>query len=69
MDKTEELEIEVVEPEDEVVFRWRLEQLEHAGYDPCSAFELAGRYDVDLHLALDLRAHGCPLETAVRILT
>ena len=55
-------------PWEEPVFRWRLEQLEQAGYDPCSALELAGRHDVDLHLALALRAQGCPPETAARIL-
>ena len=52
----------------EPVFRWRLERLEQAGYDPCSALELAGRHDVDLHVALDLRTRGCPADTAVRIL-
>jgi hypothetical protein len=64
----QEIEVDVVEDEDDPVFLWRLEQLEHAGFDTCSAVELAGRSDVDLHLALALRAKGCPAETAVRIL-
>jgi hypothetical protein len=68
MEEIFEMHDEVVELEDEPVFRWRLERLEQAGYDPCSALELAGRNDVDLHLALELRERGCPAETAVRIL-
>ena len=70
-DTFQELEVEVEGPsrEDDVVFQWRLEQLEHAGYDQCSAIELAGRNDIDLHLALELRSRGCPAETAARILT
>jgi len=64
----QELFEEVDAMEDEPVFRWRLERLEQAGYDPCSALELAGRQDVDLHFALDLRKRGCPAETAARIL-
>jgi hypothetical protein len=59
---------EIAEFDDEPVFRWRRDQLEQAGYDPCSAVELAGRNDVDLHLAVSLRAQGCPADTAVRIL-
>jgi hypothetical protein len=68
MEEIFEMHDEAVELEDEPVFRWRLERLEQAGYDPCSALELAGRHDVDLHLALELRERGCPAETAVRIL-
>jgi hypothetical protein len=64
----QEVEEETSTPWEEPVFRWRLEQLEEAGYDPCSALELAGRYDIDLHFALALRAQGCPPETAARIL-
>jgi hypothetical protein len=64
----EDIQDEVDEFEDEPVFRWRLERLEQAGYDPCSALELAGRDDVDLHFALELRARGCPADTAARIL-
>ena len=64
-----ELEPEVEATEGSAVFHWRLEQLEQAGYDQCSAIELAGRHDVDLHVALELRTHGCPADTAVRILS
>ena len=64
-----ELEPEIEATEEGAVFRWRLEQLELAGYDQCSAIELAGRHDVDLHVARELRSHGCPAETAVRILS
>lgn len=63
-----ELDEECADPPEEPVFRWRLQQLERAGYDPCSAIELAGRHDVDLHFAVALRTKGCPAATAVRIL-
>jgi hypothetical protein len=67
-DAREQPGLEDADDADEPVFHWRLEQLEAAGYDTCSAIELASRDDVDLHLALDLRARGCPAETAARIL-
>jgi hypothetical protein len=63
-----QIEEEAAAFSDEPVFRWRLERLEQAGYDQCSALELAGRFDVDLHVALDLRKQGCPSDTAARIL-
>jgi len=56
------------ETETERIQRWRAEELERAGYDPVSAFELAGRADVDLHLAVALIERGCPVETALHIL-
>jgi hypothetical protein len=64
----QQIESDVAAFGDDPVFRWRLERLEQAGYDPCSALELAGRSDVDLHFALKLRTQGCPADTAVRIL-
>lgn len=64
----EQIDEEAVTLGDEPVFRWRLERLEQAGYDQCSALELAGRFDIDLHFALDLRKQGCPSDTAARIL-
>jgi hypothetical protein len=64
----QQIEEEAAAFSDEPVFRWRLERLEQAGYDQCSALELAGRFDVDLHVALDLRKQGCPSDTAARIL-
>ena len=56
------------ETETERIQRWRAEELERAGYNPASAFELAARGDVDLHLAVDLVSRGCPVGTALRIL-
>jgi hypothetical protein len=50
------------------VIRWRAEQLLRAGYSRDDASMLAGRRDVDLHLATRLLASGCPQETALRIL-
>ena len=47
---------------------WRLGQLKRAGYTGNRADELAGRYDIDLHVACDLLASGCPEETAFAIL-
>jgi hypothetical protein len=52
---------------DEVV-RWRLEELLAAGYEREDALELALALWIDLHVAIDLPRHGCPHETAVRIL-
>lgn len=64
----QQIEEDVAAFGDDPVFRWRLERLEQAGYDQCSALELAGRWDVDLHFALNLREQGCPADTAARIL-
>ena len=50
------------------LYEWRLDQLRQAGYTSARAHELAGRNDVDLHLACDLLARGCPEETAFAIL-
>lgn len=54
--------------ERERIERWRAEELERAGYGVDDAIELAVRPDVDLHLAVELLANGCPPETALRIL-
>jgi hypothetical protein len=51
------------------LYDWRLEQLKRAGYTGSRAHELATRSEVDLHLACDLLARGCPEETAFAILT
>ena len=48
--------------------RWRGEELERAGYPRREAARLAARHDVDLHLAVDLVARGCPLPVALQIL-
>jgi hypothetical protein len=50
------------------VLVWRFQRLRGAGYDEASASELAGRPDVDLHLAERLLRRGCPQSTALRIL-
>jgi hypothetical protein len=57
-----------IETESERIQRWRAEELERAGYDGADAVELAGRLDVDLHLAIELLERGCPTGTALRIL-
>lgn len=56
------------ETEQEQVYRWRHRCLREGGFDIVSAAVLATATTVDLHAALDLRRHGCPSETAVRIL-
>ncbi len=57
-----------VETESERIERWRANELERAGYETGEAAELAGRSDVDLHLAVGLLERGCPQATALRIL-
>jgi hypothetical protein len=61
-------ELTGLETEEERVFSWRHASLLAAGYDHRLAFKLALRPDIDLHLAVRLRQHGCPPETAARIL-
>jgi hypothetical protein len=56
------------ETEIERIRRWRAGELERAGYPPDQAAELAGRPDVDLHLAIELLERGCPTAVALRIL-
>ncbi len=58
---TPELEIEAVE-------LWRLLSLSQVGYDPESAAVLAATHDVDLHRAMSLLEHGCPVDLALQIL-
>jgi len=50
------------------VLAWRLTQLAEAGYCDDATAALASCPDVDLHRATDLLLHGCPQETALRIL-
>ena len=57
-----------IETEIERIERWRVNELERAGYGPDEAAQLGVRPDVDLHLAIELIARGCPAETALRIL-
>lgn len=65
--ETAQLEIEGA-PEEELIERWRYEQLRSVGYEQATAIELAGRPEVDLHLAVDLLRDGCPPALALRIL-
>jgi hypothetical protein len=57
------------DPDDETtnVERWRLEELERAGYSVAAAVLIASQ-DVDLHTAARLLARGCDEDTALRIL-
>ena len=50
------------------VERWRIAELERAGYEPHAAKALASRLDVDLHRAVDLVNRGCAPELALQIL-
>ena len=52
----------------ERIEQWRAEELERAGYGVRDAARLAGRHDVDLHLAVDLLVRGCPPQLALEIL-
>ena len=54
--------------EQEIVERWRAQELERAGFPEDTANELAMRADVDLHAAIDLIRRGCAPELAARIL-
>jgi hypothetical protein len=56
------------EDEYDRLLRWRCEELRRAGYDLRNAILLAVNTEVDLRLALDLPARGCPHETALQIL-
>jgi hypothetical protein len=56
------------ETEAERVERWRAEELERAGYEPRRALEIAARFDVDLHVAVELLGRGCPPALAAEIL-
>ena len=58
----------VYESELTQVERWRIDELERAGYDPKAAMTLAARHDVDLHRAVDLLHKGCSPELALQIL-
>jgi hypothetical protein len=50
------------------VVEWRARRLEHAGFDPPLAAELASVGEVDLHRLLELIDRGCPPRLAARIL-
>ena len=54
--------------EQELVERWRAEELERAGFGPADAAAIAARMDVDLHRAVELIQNGCSPELAKQIL-
>jgi hypothetical protein len=54
--------------EQELVERWRAQELERAGYPEDVASELALRPDVDLHRAIELLEKGCSPALAASIL-
>lgn len=56
------------ETETERVESWRAHELERAGYSPRDAAQLAQRFDIDLHVAVDMVERGCSHELAMRIL-
>ena len=56
------------ETEQEIVERWRAQELERAGFPEDVATELATRADVDLHAAINLIRRGCAADLAARIL-
>jgi hypothetical protein len=56
------------ETEQEIVERWRAQELERAGFPEDTAAELAMRTDVDLHAAINLVRRGCTPELAAKIL-
>jgi len=58
----------VYESELTQVERWRVDELERAGYDARAATTLAARHDIDLHSAVDLLRKGCSPELALQIL-
>jgi hypothetical protein len=58
----------IQETEQEIVERWRAQELERAGFPEDMAGELAMRTDVDLHAAIDLIRRGCTPELAAQIL-
>jgi len=62
------VEIDRPETENERVARWRIDQLARAGYDRDAATLIADARHVDLHAAVELVRHGCPVDTALRIL-
>ena len=62
-----ELNLEL-DAETQLVRRWRLEELERAGYPPDEAGQLAELTYVDLHLATALLRRGCAPDVALRIL-
>ena len=60
---------DIVETEAERVERWRTSELMRVGFPGDDAVVLGARFDVDLHDAIALVQHGCPVHLAIRILS
>jgi hypothetical protein len=58
----------IIDEELERIERWRVEELERAGYTADQALALGTRHDVDLHQAADILRRGCPPDLAIQIL-
>jgi hypothetical protein len=58
----------LVRDERDDVVGWRIERLLAAGYDGESALGLALDRSVDVHVAVTILEHGCPVETSLQIL-
>jgi hypothetical protein len=56
------------EDEASTILAWRWDELRRAGYGFEDALLLGISCYVDLHLATDLLARGCPADVAVQIL-
>jgi hypothetical protein len=59
--------LETVDSEEHMVRSWRREQFGHLGFDPVIS-RLLAESPADLGLARRLRAAGCPVSLAFRIL-
>jgi hypothetical protein len=57
-----------VDVERDVVFEWRLEALQRAGYPRAQARLIAADPEIDLREAERLLEQGCPAATAAKIL-
>ena len=56
------------EPDRDRVTQWRIERLLDAGYTRESALLIGHDTSIDLHLAVELLEHGCPMDAALQIL-
>jgi hypothetical protein len=72
MQTTEQAILEELEfpgpSERDYVERWRIGELERAGFPLPLSRILGSRSDVDLHVAIELIENGCPPGLAARIL-
>ena len=57
-----------VDADCDVVFEWRLEALQRAGYPRAQARLIAAAQEIDLREAERLLEQGCPPATATKIL-